>query len=160
MPRNGSVTIQDARIIFRNFGGREDQYNDNGERSFAVVLSEEDANALYADGWNVKRTNPRDDEEVGIPYLKVAVSYKVMTPMIFMITSRGRTALKEDLVGMLDNVEISMADMIINPYRWEIGKGASAKSGTKAYLEALYVTIIEDELMAKYADIPDAGAAD
>lgn len=157
MPRNDSITIQDARIIFRNFAGREDQYTQEGDRSFAVVLTEEEAAALTNQGWNVKQTNARDDEEQGIFYMKVAVSYKVMTPMIWMITSRGRTLLREDLVGMLDNVEIKVADMIINPYRWEIGKGASAKTGVKAYLESLYVTIIEDELMIKYGDVPEAG---
>lgn len=154
MPRNGSITIEDARIVLRNFGGREDQYNDSGERSFGVVLSEEDAQRLLADGWNVKRFQPRDDEEIGLPFLKVAVSYKVMTPLVFMITSRGRTMLKEDMVGLLDNVEIKTADMIINPSHWNVG----SKSGIKAYLEALYITIIEDPLMAKYADVPDAGS--
>lgn len=156
MPRNDSVLIEGARIIYRNFAGREDQFNNEGDRNFGVVLPEEHAEDLFKLGWNVKRTNPRDDEEAGVPYLKVAVSYKVMTPMIWMITTRGRTMLKEDLVGMLDNVEIQTADMYINPSRWEIGN----KSGIKAYLEALYVTIIEDELMVKYGDVPQANQTD
>jgi hypothetical protein len=68
-----------------------------------------------------------------------------------MITSRGRTSLGEEEINLLDWAEIKTADVIFRPYNWEV----SGKTGVKAYLVSLFVTIKEDELELKYADIPD-----
>lgn len=152
-PRIPNVTIEDARIVFRNFSGKEGQYNREGDRNFAVILDEVKANLMLQDGWNIKYLKPREDGDDPTPYMQVSVSYKGRPPRVVMITSRGRTNLDESLVDMLDWVDIAHVDLIINPYVWGPING---KSGVKAYLHAIYVTIAEDELELKYADVPDS----
>lgn len=158
MPVENTVTIEGARIIFRNFAGKEGQYNREGDRNFAVILTEDAAQQLLADGWNVKTLRPREEDDVPTPYLQVSVGYKGRPPRIVMISSRGRTDISEDMVEMLDWVDIKNVDLIVRPYNWVIPgrNGREADTGVKAYLKSMYITIEEDELDLKYSQLPDA----
>jgi hypothetical protein len=149
------VTIEDARIIFRNFSGIErPPYNKAGERNFAVVLDPKTAQAMLNDGWNVKLPAETHDEEEETkdPILQVKVNFDKRPPRVVMITSTNRTELNKDTIDVLDAVDFQTVDLIINPSYWEVGN----KSGIAAYLKSMYVTIEEDELDRKYA-IYDVG---
>lgn len=157
----GTITIENARLLFRNFAGEERKYNAEGDRNFSVILTEEVAEQMLADGWNVKRLKPREDEEaeVGSPYIQVSVGYKFRAPRITMIgdTTKKRTEIGEDLVQLLDWVDIVTCDIIITPYNWSIPPrrpGQQAEEGVKAYLKTMYITIEENELDLKYAEDP------
>jgi hypothetical protein len=150
--QDNTVLMEGVRIIFRNFSGKEGQYNREGDRNFAVLLDDTVANAMAEDGWNVKWLKPREDAEEGETdqaYLQVSVNFKGRPPRVVMITSRGRTNLVEDQVEMLDWADISNVDMIVRPYEWTV----NGKSGVKAYLQSIYVTIEEDALERKYAEL-------
>lgn len=152
MAQDNSVVMEDVQIIYRNFSGKESQFNREGDRNFAVLLDEKTANDMLADGWNVKYTKPRDDDEEDTPpqaFLPVAVGFKGRPPRIVQITSRGRTNLDEQSVEMLDWVDIITVDLIVRPYEWSV----NGKSGVKAYLQSIYVTIDEDPLERKYAEL-------
>lgn len=152
----GVITIEDARIFWLNFEGRATEYNDDGVRNFHVELPEDLARTLEEDGWNVKWPKPKDEDAGRGPHLKVAVRYgKFRPPEVYTITSRGRTLMDEETVGVLDWADIRSVDLQIRPSRWTVG----AKSGLKAYLAVLYATLNENPLDLKYADIPDAGRA-
>lgn len=139
-------TLEDITIAFRNFAGKEDLYNREGDRNFAIILEPEVADSMLQDGWNVKYLRARDEGDDPQPYIQVAVSYKNRPPKICMVTSKGMTYLTEDEVEMLDWVDIETADCTLNPYDWSV----NGKAGTKAYLQALYVKIEEDYLQAKW----------
>lgn len=153
MARNdNTVVMENVRIIFRNFAGREGMYNREGDRNFCVLLDNETAEQMERDGWNVKVLAARDEGEEDQPYLQVSVNFKGRPPRVVMITSRGRTTLHEDEVELLDWADIRMVDMIIRPYEWAV----NGKTGIKAYLQSIFVTIEEDELELKYSEVADA----
>lgn len=139
--------VDDAQIIFRNFSGKTSTFNQSGQRQFSVVLTEEVAEQLRNDGWNVKYLDAREEGETPTPFIGVTVSYKIRPPRVVMITSGGRTNLDESTIEVLDWADIAKADLICNAYEWEVGD----KSGIKAYLKTLFVTIEEDALERKYA---------
>lgn len=140
--------FENCRIIFRNFKGEQSQYNRAGDRNFCVVIEDVAvADRLAADGWNIKHLPPLDDGEEGTSYLPVAVSFSNVPPTIVMLSSKGRTHLDESTIDILDYAEIENVDLIVNPYNWEV----NGKSGVKAYVKSMYVTIREDELARKYA---------
>ncbi len=148
--RPSILNIENAKIIFRNFKGEDTKFS-KGLRSFSVVIDDpQKAQQLLDDGWNVKILKPREEDDIPTHHIQVAVSFEHVPPKIFMITgSSGRkkkTLLDEESVAALDYADISNADVSITPYSWEV----NGKSGVKAYLKTLYVTIEEDEFASKY----------
>ena len=150
MPRN-LLKIENAKIFWTNFAGKERENNAAGKRNFCVEIPEDIVENLKADGWNVKYT--KDSEEYGgsKPYLQVEVKYGAYPPKIYKVTSRNKTLLDEDVVGDLDKDEITNVDLYISPYHWTVG----SKSGIKAYVDKMWVTIEEDDLTKKYAGYED-----
>jgi hypothetical protein len=139
--------VEDARLIFRNFSGKEGPYNRAGERNFAVVLDPETANQMLADGWNVRVLPAREEGDEDTPYISVSVNFKNKPPRVVLITDTSRTNLNDDSVEVLDWADMKTVDLIARGYDWEVGE----KSGTKAYLQSMFVTIEQDDLERKYA---------
>lgn len=154
---DGTLIMENARIIWRNFAGKEGQYNREGDRNFNVVLEEELARQMIEDGWNVKFKEPRNEEEDGLYTIQVSVGFKGRPPRMVMIggVSGRRTELGEDECEMLDWADIANVDLIIRPYNWEV----NGKTGVKAYLKSIFVTINEDYLELKYGQVPNGDDA-
>lgn len=153
MANDNTVLMEGVRIIFRNFEGKEGRYNKAGSRNFGVLVDPQVAEAMIADDWNIKYLQPREDEEEETEpqaWLPVEAAYdRGRPPRVVLITSRGRTNLTENEVEMLDWADIVNVDLIVRPYAWDV----NGKSGVKAYLQSMYVTIEEDALERKYAEL-------
>jgi hypothetical protein len=143
---NKSFMVEDAEIIFRNFEGREGPYNKKGERSFGVVLTDEVAAQMLNDGWNVKFLEPREEGDSPRPFISVAARFDKYPPRVVLITSSSRTQLDEGSVEVLDWTNFKTVDLIARGSYWEV----NGKSGWKAYLQSMFVTIEEDALERKY----------
>lgn len=145
------VIIENAKLIFKNFSGEKTKFNPEGARNFCVVIPEEDVERISEMGYNVKHTNPRYEDEEPLAYLKVHVSYRFDAPVIeTIIGGKKRQSLHESDINILDWADIISADISFVGSDWE----SRGDTGTSAYLSSLYVNIEEDELRAKYADIP------
>lgn len=136
------LQIDDARIIYRNFAGRGDKYNREGDRNFAVVIPDEEmANELANLGWNVKIKPPRDMNGNADPdatpfmFLPVKVKFNDRGPDVYLKTGNVQNRLDEESVGLLDNIDIVGVDLDIRPYDWDV----NGKLGRTAYLKSIRV---------------------
>lgn len=145
-----SVLIKDAKLLFRNFAGREVPFNSEGDRNFHVILDPKTAAELKERNWRVKQLKSREEGEEGEYHLKVNVNYKKgRPPRVVLVTSKGRTDLGADEVGIIDAADIEKADVFLNGWYSDMAGG-----GYSAFLKTIFVTLREDELELMYADLP------
>ena len=143
--RRANLFLENVKIGFRNFEGREGQYNAEGKRNFVIFLDNETAARLEEQGWNIHWPKPteNDTENEKNPFLKVRVNFNWKGLKIVMIVNGKPEFLDEDTVGVLDTAELENVDVSISPYEYEPGK-------ISASLASIYATVKTDEFMAKY----------
>ncbi len=166
-PRN-VLQVNDAAIRFKNFTGRGDKYNREGDRNFSMVISggvlddgnsrrnvtaEEMADALmndvnqYGVGWNVKIKAPREEGDDPFIYLPIKLKFNERGPKIYLKSGRNVVPLSEETVGTLDNMNIVSIDLDIRPYDGDIQGPFRA-----AYVQSLWVTQEVDRFAARFAE--------
>lgn len=144
---NGHLQIDDARIIFKNFEGRGDKFNREGDRNFSLrIYDMEDADALKDRGWNVRIKDGRDEDDGPFMRLPVKVKFNNRGPRVYLISGANRVPLNENTIGCLDEIDIERIDMDIHPYDWEV----NGRTGRTAYLEAMEVVQQIDRFAARY----------
>lgn len=159
-PRRKSYMLEDVRFLYRNFSGRQTHYNMEGARNTNVILNDQQAEELASCGFNVKSKPPTDEYETPLHTLKLNLGYKGnQPPRVYLIADRGdepsvRTELSEQDVSLLDYVTVLKVDVSFNEYT----NPKVPNAMKSAYVRALYVTIQEDPLDRKYADVTTRGA--
>ena len=148
---NYNIEIENAKLMFKNFSGEPSKFNRKGDRNFSVIIEDsEEAARLAADGWNIRELTSRDEDDDSIFVLGISVAFDERFPMTLKLVTRTNiTDLDEESISILDNAEIKHVDLIARPYNWDV----NGKTGVKAYLKALYVTIEEDRFAEKYAHL-------
>lgn len=145
------LQIDDARIIYRNFAGRGDKYNREGDRNFAVLIPDEKlADELVERGWNVKIKPPREDGDTPFMFLPVKVKFNNRGPIVYLETGNAQNRLDEEGVGTIDDIDIVSVDLDIRPYDWG-PIGPDQKYGRTAYLEKIRVVQEVDRFARRYA---------
>ena len=159
------LIIEDARIFSTNFSGREKVWNGKiinteGTMNFCVHIPDDIAEAMIADGWAIRISQPREGAEDREPsyFLPVEIKYRdrsrrllpeKILPHVFMYTGRKETELTEDTIGVLDGADFQLVDLTIHPRIWEDDNGDRK---VKAYLIDGRFTIKESRIAAKYAN--------
>jgi len=151
-PKVPPISIENAKILFRNFSGKEGKFNAKGLRNFCVLLEDDLAQKLIKDGWNVRWLEPNAKYEERRAYLQVKVRFDKFPPRIMLIKSKGKSRLDEENVHILDWAEFETVNLIISGYSWDV----SGKTGIKAYLKRMYATLVEDEFEKLYENVPDS----
>ena len=145
----GILQIDDAKIMFRNFRGEGDKFNREGDRNFVLIIpTEEIADALSKEGWNVKIKDPREEGDTPFMYLPVKVKFNDRGPQVYLRTGDKVNRLDEESVAILDDVDILSVNMDIRPYDWEV----NGKTGRTAYLQSIEVIQEVDRFAARYAE--------
>jgi len=148
-----NINISDARIGFRNFSGKEGQFNPAGNRNFVVFIDDiDEARKLEDEGWNIRWLKSKNEDEEDQPILSVKVAFGTYPPKIVLVSRKGLTQLGEGEIDILDWADIKTVDITIRPYNYDV----RGKVGVKAYLKTMYITIQEDRWEAKYVNPPDS----
>ena len=139
---NGYLEINDARIIWKNFTGRGDRFNREGDRNFHLVIPDQENCELlqndvneFGDSWNVK-IKTRDDGEAPFMHMMVKVKFNGRGPNVYLVSGNKQVALNEDTIKCLDDIDILSVDMDIRPYDGDMPNGQTFRS---AYLSAMRV---------------------
>ena len=144
---NNILQIDDARIIFRHFSGAPSKFNREGDRNFAVIIPEQEiADALIAEGWNVKIKPPREDGDTPFMYLPVKIKFNDRGPRVYLKSGSNMIRLDEESISCLDNVDIISVDLDIRPYDWNV----NGMEGRTAYLQSIQVTQEVDRFYDQY----------
>lgn len=151
MPKN-IMQIDDARIIFKNFEGRGDKFNREGDRNFSLLIEDPNtADAMIKEGWNVKIKEGRDEDEGPFMRLPVKVKFTDYGPRVYLNSAGNVTQLDEESISCLDNIDIESVDMDIRPYDWEV----NGRTGRTAYLQSMEVIQRIDRFAARHGNRDD-----
>ena len=144
--------IDGRDIIFKNFEGRGDKFNREGDRNFSLRFRDpESADALVDNGWNVKIKDGRDDDEGPFMRLPIKVKFTDYGPKVYLWSGNRRNELDEESIGCLDQIDIESVNMDIRPYDWEV----NGRTGRTAYLQTIEVFQRVDRFAARYAQMTD-----
>lgn len=107
----GRYIVKNARILFPNFQGAEQDYNIAGKRNFNLQITEELAHVLEGEGVRVRAREPRNDDEDTQYLIKVGVyrdaeirmlSGRAMTRVLIENDDRGLPT-KNDQGNLVDD---------------------------------------------------------
>lgn len=145
----GILQIDDAKIVYRNFSGAPSKFNREGDRNFALVISdEEQADALIREGWHVKIKPPREEGDSPFMYLQVKIKFNDRGPNAYLVTGKKMNRLDEESISCLDDVDIVNVDLDIRPYDWDI----NGKTGRTAYLQSIKVIQEIDRFAERFTE--------
>lgn len=150
---NGDLSIENAVILWTNFEGRATKFGESGKRTFNLALSEEMAEQLDAEGWNIRCKEPRQEGDDPLYLTEVVVNMESQYPPNVVVYSNYRgnkkaVRMTSDTIKELDRIDIDNVDLVIHPYEHNRGEYKY-----KGYARAIHVTqAVSNDFGGKYAD--------
>ena len=146
-------------IIYRNFSGKQTQFNRNGNMKFSIVIDPAMAPKLQQEGWNVKVKPSKNDENEMFCTLEVRVRFDLSfaKPKIKQATAHSSVMLNENNIKNLDDAEIETAKVVLRQYAWT---NPSGEHGISAQLSEMYVKLQEGVLEELWAEEEGPGEDD
>lgn len=149
--KDSKLVIRDAKIIFRNFSGRDTKYDNSGKKTFCVLINDRETADMLTDyGWHVKPLKSRNYDEERF-CIQVTVKFhkdrEFMNPVIETYTGKRKTVLDDESVGILDFADIYNINIVLSPYHYT---NLAGERKISAYLKKLAVAIDEDDFSDEY----------
>ena len=126
-----TLSLDDVKLVKRNFSGKTDDYNDRGERTCLIVIDsvlaeqkgfdsvEAMVAALQEDEWKVGWFKQKDEDDEREAFLPVKAVYgDRKQPNIYIRAGKTSTLLTDETVGSLDYAEIEKVDVILLRHFW------------------------------------------
>ena len=118
------VCIDDTKFIWKtNFSGdpERDNFGSDVRKGCVIIPTEAQARELMNEGFNVRRTEPRPDEDVGFEptyYVSVTANYKTSwPPKVFLVCGDAEPRLlDEESVDIIDKIRVKNVNVVLNPY--------------------------------------------
>lgn len=120
MENSKIVSIENTRFIFEtNFSGdpRRDKFGSD-KRYANIIVPEELAEELTDEGFNVRHTDPKDDEYEKTYFVRATVNYdSKFPPRIFLVSGDNPPELLDvESVGVIDTMYIRNVNVILSKY--------------------------------------------
>lgn len=118
------VCIDDTKFIYwTNFSGdpERDNFGSDVRKGNVIIPSEFQARELMNEGFNVRRTEPRDGEEEGFEptyFVSVTANYNTnWPPKIYLVSGDAEPKLLDmESVGIIDKIRVKNVNVVLNPY--------------------------------------------
>lgn len=160
MARVEKLELENAKLMggkFKNFSGKETDYNREGARFINVVIPSDKVEDICSKGWSVKQLPPREDGDEPVYFMKINIRYVedggFSDPKIYKGTSPDNMhKVTVANIADLDRDEFENVDLVIRPYHWSRKSG---EEGISAYLDEMYAIIKGSRFSAKYSIAED-----
>lgn len=161
----GRYVVKGARILFPNFEGIEQDYNQAGKRNFRLMLSEDLADEMVRRGVNVRFREARDETEDDQRLIKVGIyqdaeirllSGKAMTRVLIENDERG-IATKNDQGRLVDS-EFKKGHIKNGEIDIEFHVSKNTRVATSApyvRVDTMIIPIRKSRLLEDYEDYED-----
>lgn len=150
--RTNLVIVENGKFIFdTNFAGdpKKDRFGSDERKANLIIPDIDLARELIDDGFNIRLTKPRVDEEEGfVPryFVKVKLNYKsTWPPKVYLVTDEDKSVLLDEVsVACLDDIWVDRVNAVLNRYEGPNGKSLYVKS------MEVYQKVDDDPISAKY----------
>lgn len=148
--------IDNVPVKYRNFAGVKTDKNREGDSNFEIVIDEEIAKNMMADldehgiGWYIKTSEYPDKTEYRI---KLRLG-QLGDPLVYVIGEDGKAIkMNRGQWKRIDKMTISFVDVIFHQSNKTFEY--QGREYYSAYVDELYVNIVESNLQKKYGITPD-----